>query len=290
MYGSAVFEEVRLDRCRGRGYGLKTMTITPEIDVASEDFPGDPSPQPIFGFSDSLRSLALWSIGVPHLAAWTAFTVAVSKVTDTRRVDRLIKLMCRAVPRLAGIRIEVLGQEALDPQGTYVYAVNHVNIFDMFAIYQAIPHYTRSLELAEHFDWPLFGQFITAAGQIPVDPKDKRVTAKGLKKAAQMLRDGDSLVVLPEGERTLDGSVGEFYPGAFRLAIQTKRPLVPMAIKGGRTVSRRGEWRIRPGTMQVIFARPISTEGLTLSDTSDLAERCRDVVIELLQGRRGPGE
>lgn len=269
---------------------MKTMTITPEIDITSQEFPGDPAPQPIFGFADSLRSLALWSVGVPHLAAWTAFTVAVSKVTDTRRVDRLIKLMCRAVPRLAGIRIEVLGQEVLDRAGTYVYVVNHVNIFDMFAIYQAIPHYTRSLELAEHFEWPLFGQFITAAGQIPVDPKDKRVTAKGLRKAAEMLRRGDSLVVLPEGERTLDGSVGKFYPGAFRLAIQTGRPVVPMAIKGGRTVSRRGEWRIRPGTMQVVFGAPVSTDGLTLKDTGDLADRLRGIVIDLLQGRRAPGE
>jgi 1-acyl-sn-glycerol-3-phosphate acyltransferase len=266
------------------------MTLTPEFDVTSSAFPGDPSPQPVFGLADSIRSIGLWAVGLPHLAAWTAFTVAVSKLTDTRRVDGLIKLMCRAVPRLAGIDVAVLGQDALDRDGTYVYVVNHVNIFDMFAIYQSIPHYTRSLELAEHFDWPLFGQFITAAGQIPVDPKDKRVTARGLKKAAEMLRRGDSLVVLPEGERTLDGSVGRFYPGAFRLAIQTGRPVVPMAIKGGRTVSRRGEWRIRPGKMQVIFGAPIPTEGLTLKDTNDLAERLRQVVIDLLQGRRGPGE
>lgn len=266
------------------------MTITPEIDVHSPEFPGDPAPQPVFGLADSLRSIGLWAVGVPHLAAWTAFTVGVSKLTDTRHVDKLIKLMCRAVPRLAGIRIEVLGLNALDPAGTYVYVVNHVNLFDMFAIYQAIPHYTRSLELADHFNWPLFGQFITAAGQIPVDPKDKRVTARGLKKAAQMLRDGDSLVVLPEGERTLDGSVGKFYPGAFRLAIQTQRPVVPMAIKGGRTVSRRGEWRIRPGKMQVVFGAPVSTDGLTLKDTNDLAARCREIVIDLLQARRAPGE
>jgi 1-acyl-sn-glycerol-3-phosphate acyltransferase len=266
------------------------MTITPDIAASSPDFPGDPSSQVVFGLKDTLRSVALWSVGVPHLAAWTAFTVAVSRFTDTRRVDRLIKAMCKAVPLLAGIRVEVLGKEVIDPRAAYVYVVNHVNLFDMFAIYQAIPQYTRSLELAEHFDWPLFGQFISAAGQIPVDPKDKRVTAKGLRKAAEMLRAGDSLVVLPEGERTLDGSVGRFYLGAFRLAIQTQKPVIPMAIKNGRTVSRRGEWRIRPGTMQVLFAAPVSTEDLELNDVGDLSERCRQIVIDLLKERRRPGE
>jgi 1-acyl-sn-glycerol-3-phosphate acyltransferase len=265
------------------------VTLNPHFDPASADFPGDPSPAPVFGLRDTLRSVLLWSVAAPHLAAWTAFVVAVSRFTDTRRVDRALKLMGRAVPALAGVKVAVRGREAIDPAGTYVYVVNHVNLMDMFVIYQAIPHYTRSLELAEHFSWPVFGPFITAAGQIPVDPKDKRVTAAGLKKAARMLREGDSLVVLPEGERTLDGTVGRFYPGAFRLALQTGRPVIPMAIRGGRAVNRRGDWRIRPGTMEVIFGAPVPVTGLTLRDADDLAARCRRIVIELLRGDRAPG-
>ena len=153
---------------------------------------------------------------------------------------------------------------------------------------QAAP--PRSLEHIDHFSWPIFGPFITAAGQIPVDPDDARVTAKGLKQAADMLRKGDSLVVLPEGSRTLDGSVGDFYPGAFRLAIRAQVPVVPMAIKGGRAVSRRGDWRIRPGKMEVIFGSPVSTDGLTIRDAEDLASRSRNIIIDLLQGRLKPSQ
>ena len=265
------------------------MTLCPHIDPDSPDFPGDPSPQPLLGLRDTLRSVLLWSVGVPHLAAWTAFVAAVARLSDTRKIDRAIKLMCRAVPALAGVRVVVRGREVVDESSTYVYVVNHVNLMDMFVIYQAIPHYTRSLELAEHFSWPIFGRFITAAGQIPVDPNDKRLTARGLKKAARMLREGDSMVVLPEGERTLDGTVGRFFPGAFRLAIQTGRAVVPMAIRGGRAVNRRGDWRIRPGTMEVLFGAPISVGGMTPRDAEELAVRCRGVVIDLLRGDRAPG-
>ena len=265
------------------------MTMTPHIDPRSPDFPGDPTPQPPFGFSDTLKSLAMWSVGVPHLIGWTGFVIAVSKFSDTRRVDGALKLMARAVPKLAGIGVEVLGREVLEEGTPYVYVVNHVNIFDMFVLYQAIPGYCRSLELAEHFSWPIFGPFITATGQIPVDPNDSRVTAKGLRRAAAMLESGDSLVVLPEGSRTLDGSVGRFYPGAFRLAIKSKVQVVPMAIRSGRAVSRRGEWRVRSGKIQVVFGAPVSTDGMTLKDTDVLSGRCRDIVVDLLQGRRGPG-
>lgn len=265
------------------------MSTAPQADPGSPEFPGDPAPQPPFGFRDSVRSAALWAVGGAHLAAWAAFAVAASKATDLRRVDPAIKLMCRLVPRLAGIRVDVLGRGALAPGATCVYVINHVNIFDMFAIYQAIPGYARSLEHAGHFSWPIVGPFITAAGQIPVDPDDARVSAKGLRRAAAMLAAGDSIAVLPEGSRTLDGSVGPFFPGAFRLAIRAQVPVAPMAIRGGRAVSRRGDWRIRPGRVEVIFGAPIPTDGMKPADADALAARAREVIIDLLQGRRAPG-
>ncbi|MBN2342500.1 MAG: 1-acyl-sn-glycerol-3-phosphate acyltransferase [Deltaproteobacteria bacterium] len=259
------------------------MTILPHLNPQDPSFPGDASPQPPFGIVDSLRSIGVWTIGAPHLAFWAALVTAVSKVSDTKKIDRAIKFMSRAVPKLAGVDVTVKGLERFDHSKTYVYVVNHVNIFDMFAIYQAIPQYTRSLEHVSHFSWPLIGPFITAAGQIPVDPQDKKLTARGLKRALAMLKNGESLVVLPEGERTLDGTVGTFYPGAFRLAIQANVPVVPMAIHGGRTVSRRGDWRVRPGRMTVSFGNPVPTEGMTIRDSAALAQTCKECIISLLQ-------
>jgi putative phosphoserine phosphatase/1-acylglycerol-3-phosphate O-acyltransferase len=160
----------------------------------------------------------------------------------------------------------------------------------MFAIYQAVPQFTRALEHVDHFSWPFVGPLITAAGQIPVDPEDRRTTVAGLKKAAEMLEQGESITVLPEGSRTLDGSVGLFFKGAFRLAIRAKVPVVPLAIRGGRSVSRRGDWRIRPGKEEVLIGTPILTKDLKLCDAEALAEKCRQAIIELLQGRVQPEE
>lgn len=264
------------------------MLMTPHIDADSADFPGDPSPQPPFGFSDSLRSLALWSVGVPHLSAWMLVVRAIAKYGDFKQTDGLLKLMARAVPTLCGIKVEVLGGKSIDPSKAYVYVVNHVNIFDMFAIYQAVPQYTRSLEHADHFKWPVIGPIITAVGQIPVHPENPKLTAAGIKKAVEMLKAGESLTVLPEGSRTLDGTVGPFYPGAFRMAVRAQVPVVPMAIRGGRAISRRGDWRIRPGAEQVLIGKPIPTEGMTIRDVDALTERSRNVIIDLLQQRQSP--
>ncbi len=265
------------------------MTMTPDKDATHPDFPGDPSDQPPFGFFDSVRSGVLWPIGLVQLAWWSYFVRGAASLKVLKRVDFTLKWMSRAIPASLGIRIRVKGKEVIDPKKTYVYVANHVNIFDLFALYQSIPHYTRALEQADHFSWPFIGPLITAAGQIPVDPDDPRKTVKGLKMASKQLRRGESLTVLPEGSRTLDGSVGPFFAGAFRLAIKEGVPVVPMAIKGGRYVNRRGDWRLRPGTEEVLIGAPIPTKGLASKDAAELAERTRTKIIDLLHGRAIPG-
>ncbi len=232
----------------------------------------------------------LWPLGLSYFSLWAEIVKVSLRFTDIRQLDIILKHMSHAIPSLLGVKVGVKGNASLMPDQTYVYVANHVNIFDMFVLYQAIPGFTRALEHIDHFSWPLFGSFITAVGQIPVDPKNPRQAAKSLRKAATMLNAGESITVLPEGSRTLDGSLGHFYPGAFRLAIKAGVPVVPMAIRGGRSVSRRGDWRIRPGREEVLLAAPVSTSELRVADAPMLAEKCRQIIIDLIQGRRKPGE
>lgn len=255
-----------------------------EIETDSGEFPGDPTPQPPFGFRDTVRSLGIWSLGIPHLAFWMVVVRGLARFTDLRRTDPALKAMSRALPALCGVRVGVFGREKLDPRNAYVYVANHVNILDMFIIYQAVPHYTRALEHVDHFSWPLIGPLLTAAGQIPVDPANRRMTAAALKRATEMLQRGESVTVMPEGVRTLDGSVGPFFPGAFRIAIKAGVPVVPLAIRGGRAVSRRGDWRIRPGEEQIFIEDPIPTDPLKMKDAEALAQTCRETIIARLRG------
>ena len=266
------------------------MSTAPHISADSPDFPGDPTPQPPFDFIDSIRSLALWPVGIGLFAAAVTAVRIAARFLDLHRIDSLLKLFARIIPSAIGVKVRVQGADVIDLNRSYVYVANHVNVFDMLVLYQAIPQYTRALEHIDHFSWPIVGPFLRDVGQIPVYPRDKRKTAASLRWAAELLEKGESFTVLPEGERTLDGSLGRFYLGAFNLAINAGVPIVPLAVRGGRAVSRRGDWRFRPGTEEVLFAAPIPTIGLTRSDSPELAERCRQVIIELIHGRHKPGQ
>jgi len=266
------------------------MSLCPEVDPRDPGFPGDPSPEPLFGPLDGIGSVLRWGIGAPHLAAWSAAVVGLSRITDLRKMDPLFKFMARVIPASVGVRFEIQGAAAVPRDTACVFVSNHVNIFDIFIIYGSVPGPARGLELVDHFSWPLIGPILKAVGQIPVDPADRRATVQGLRRATELLQSGMSIVVLPEGSRTLDGSLGPFFPGAFRLAIQAQVPVVPLALRGGRAISRRGDFRVRPGTEQVLIGAPIPTAGLPLSAAGQLATASRQKIIDLLHGRVRPGE
>ncbi len=149
----------------------------------------------------------------------------------------------------------------------------------LFVVFQSIPYFHRSFQDEAHFKIPIYGGCIRTFGQVPVRRRDKAFNSRAFDKATEMIHSGDSFVVFPEGHRTRDGRLGDFYPGGFRLAIQAEVPVVPMALKGLRNVCPAGDWRIRPGRVDVIFGEPIPHDA---GDPVELARLSRESLNELL--------
>lgn len=248
-----------------------------------EDLDLHQEPLAPFGVRDTVGAAARWAVGLPHLAGWLVlFRVLDATVMSGKRFDRLGKFVCRRVTGLAGIEVHPRGLERLDPDGAYVFCINHVSMIDLFVVFQSIPHFHRSFQHVSHFDIPVYGGCVKVFGQIPVDPKDKALNARSFDQAVAMIRGGDSFVVFPEGHRTRDGRLGPFYPGAFRLAIRAGVPVVPMALKGLRNVCPAGDWRVRPGRVDVLFGEPLSTDGLDVNDAEALSRKARAALNDLL--------
>ncbi len=211
---------------------------------------------------DTALSLLLWLVGAVHLLLWLLiFLLLHLTVLPGRRMDRLVRFVNRRVTDLLGVRVEALGRAGLERERGYLFCINHVSLLDAPVVVQTIPFYSRSFQEAAHFRVPVYGWFMRIVGQLPVDRRDKELTARSFEAALAMLRRGDCFCVFPEGHRTRDGRLGRFYPGAFRLALTARAPIVPVAVRGLRDLCPAGEWRIRPGRVQVIFGQPIPVEG-----------------------------
>tara|TARA_B100002049_G_C15796798_1_gene257152 strand:- start:99 stop:437 length:339 start_codon:yes stop_codon:yes gene_type:complete len=98
------------------------------------------------------------------------------------------------------------------------------------------------------------------------------------------MRLGLSLIVFPEGTRSIDGSLREFKRAIFVLAIEAGMPVVPLTVNGSRHIMRRGRLMTCPGQVTLTVHRPIMTKGLSRSQAAELAERVQHIVSTALGG------
>jgi 1-acyl-sn-glycerol-3-phosphate acyltransferase len=99
-----------------------------------------------------------------------------------------------------------------------------------------------------------------------------------LKKMSRLISGARSLIVFPEGTRSVDGTVARFKAGIFLLAIDSKLPVVPVSIARSRFVMLKGRLMTCPGDIRITIHEPIPTDGTTRTQARALAERVREVV------------
>jgi long-chain acyl-CoA synthetase len=195
----------------------------------------------------------------------------------------------RLLPRLAaGVR--VTGLEKLPRDGAFLVCPNHQSYLDPFFVCGVLPYRTLArvffVGAVEYFETPLMRWVARKVHCVPVDPDSNLVPA--MKAGAFGLAHGKVLILFPEGERSIDGTVKRFKKGAPILSRHLKVPVVPVAINGAHDVWPRGHffnWRgvlpWRRSRVLVQFGDPIQfSEGET---SADAANRLRDVVDEMWQ-------
>jgi 1-acyl-sn-glycerol-3-phosphate acyltransferase len=222
------------------------------------------------------RSVLIWIVSILHFVPATLGLIALRFLLGQHRVLPVLRLYCRVILRLAGMRLTVRVAPGVDPDRPCFLAANHVNVFDPFVICAAAPQNVRGLELESHFRIPVYGWLVRHFGNVPVPD---RLSREGLdrleRRALESLANGISLVVYPEGTRTRTGNVGPFRPGVFRLAARAGVPIVPVAVRGAWQFQKVSSPRLRPGPVEVELFDPIGTEG---ADPDELRRRVHGIV------------
>ena len=226
-----------------------------------------------------LRSAFLWIVSLLHFAIAVPVLIVLAIFLDPKKHDWLQRTFCRRIIFFSGAKIKVVRSPGFDPQKTSFFICNHVNLFDPFALYCAIPQFVRGWELESHFNIPIYGWLMKRFGNVPV-PDVRRPS--DLRRMWRLTRDaingGTSLIVFPEAKRTRDGRVDEFQDGAFRVAQQLEIPIVPVSIVGSIQHHRTGHWMFWPATISVHLHDTIDTSGMSKEEVPGLRERVRDLV------------
>ncbi len=226
-----------------------------------------------------LRSAVLWLLSGIHFFVFAPLLVVTVFFSDPLKHDWPQRIFCRMVAFLSGARVEVRRAPGFDPKRTSFFIVNHVNLFDPFILYCAIPQIVRGWEFESHFKIPAYGWLMKRFGNVPVPEVRRPSDLKRMWRLTQeAIERGISLIVFPEAKRTRDGSVDRFHDGGFRVAAQLGVPIVPVSLVGSFRHHRTGHWMLWPATITVHIHDTIDTAGLSREEISRLRDRVHTIV------------
>jgi 1-acyl-sn-glycerol-3-phosphate acyltransferase len=212
---------------------------------------------------DSLRVLG----AMGRVTGTTLYDMARGGV-ERGDIDERTHWFGRRVVDLLDIDLVAHGGERLRADESYVYMSNHQSHLDIPILYATLPSRTiRMLGKVELFKIPLWGQGLKAAEFISVDRSNHVRAVQSIERAKELLRDGVSMYLAPEGTRSRTGKIGALKKGGFHLAIDTQTPIVPVAIRGTIDILPRGGRVMQTGKrVEVVIGDPIPVENQDLSD------------------------
>jgi len=222
-----------------------------------------------------------------NLGFWTVLLGTLGIVLSLfERRGRIIGYIARVWSKIilwaAGVTYTVKGLEHLDPKGNYLFVSNHESAFDIPLAYAALPYQLVPIAKKELRKIPIFGWAMRAGKHIFIDRSNHERALASLKKARESLqRNPRSVLLFPEGTRSLDGKVHRFKKGGLLLGIETNLPTVPMACCGTSEVVTKGSWAMTPRPIQLRIGKPVATRDLTYKDRNWFAEQLREEVIAL---------
>ena len=192
--------------------------------------------------------MVFWGIGSSLASLFDA---------NGNRAHRCLTYWAKTNLALAGLPVQIEGLESLDPKQSYIFMPNHASFLDILLALAYIPYNFRIITKKEIFRIPIMGWALKRSRQIPMDRTNPRKGLASLRRAFEVLQQGISIVVFPEGTRTLNGKLGEFKATLFILPIRSGIPIVPVRIEGTFNALKRGSILLNPVPLKITFHKPI---------------------------------
>ncbi len=198
-------------------------------------------------------------------------------------VDGIIRLWAKGILKVAGVKVVVHGQEKLRKDQPYIFISNHQGAFDILAGVVAIPTTMRFVAKKELFRIPIFAQGMRAVGMIPIDRGNSEQARKSLEEAAKTLQNGVSVLIFPEGTRSLDGNIKPFKKGGFVLALKSGLPIMPMVFTGSLNILRKKSIKVHKGTIHVYFLDEVDVSQYSFEHRNELVKNVRQQIVDVYE-------
>lgn len=227
-------------------------------------------------------------VKAPLIIGSTVFMGTISLLTsffdpDGRRQHAISRNWAKQLLWFAGIQLRVRGLEHVKPGQHFVFAGNHLSLYDTPVVLATIPRQFLFLVNIKYVKLPFLGTHLRRSGHFAVDPDDTRSSLKVLTDAARRIQErGLSVLLFPEGRRSR-GGLQEFKEGVAYIAIKSGAPVVPFALKGTREVLPIGSVHVKGGPVEFLLGEPIDPSNYTLKQREEFTALLRERIEALMR-------
>ena len=159
---------------------------------------------------------------------------------------------------LVGVELNIIGAEKIDPKKSYVVIGNHPSTLDIFTHITALPVSIRFLTKTELFRIPIFGRVLKTLGLPRIDRKNAKANFEKINESInQVVEQGNSIMIFPEGKRSNQKELLPFKKGAAYIAKDFNLPVIPVVSHNAHNLMVKGKVWLKSGEIKIEILDPI---------------------------------
>ena len=197
-------------------------------------------------------------------------------------INVLVPSWADVIHAFAGVKLNVTGEEHLWSHRPAIFIFNHKNNFDAFIMAKLLRVDYTGVAKKELEMNPVMGPIGRLMKVAFIDRSDTKKAVESMRSVIELVREGLSIVIAPEGTRAQGRDLLPFKKGAFRMAMAADVPIVPVVIRNAEDIGARDAIFMRPGTVEVAVLPPISVGDWSREDLDERIEAVRDLYVATL--------
>lgn len=184
---------------------------------------------------------------------------------------------------LSGVKLTVKGKENVLKDQAALYVFNHRGFFDILAGYTTAPYPTAFVSKMEIGKIPMVSRWMKYMNCLFLDRSDIRQGLQTILQGVELLKNGTSVYIAPEGTRNTGDELLEFHAASFKLAEKSKCPIVPVALNNTDEVLEKHMPWIRKAHVIIEYCEPIYMEHMERAEKKAIGEKVRGILSERIK-------
>lgn len=215
---------------------------------------------------------------IPSLVRFKKLPDTLSTEERDRIIHQTPNWFGQGMIQITGSKVDVKGLERIPKHQAVLFVSNHQSNFDIPLLMGYLQTPLGFISKAEMQKLPIVKDWMTLMNSVFMDRSNRRQSLQAIKDGIQNLKAGHSLVIFPEGTRSMGKDMGEFKAGSFHLAVKSGVPVVPITINGTYNILEANNNRVQPANITLTVHEPIYAKQYQDMDMNELARYCREII------------